>query len=125
MTRFISSLFKKYPSESFLMLFNLGVFSATSTLGQLIKSAINQSATSIYWLLPNEVQNLPFINQLDTSHLLDLVVSSPFKWLITSIILTMIFRFVSRLVRFLLFLIILVVGAYFAYVYFRAGINLF
>lgn len=125
MTRFFSSYFKRYPFESFLMLFNLGIFSATSTLGQLMKSAINQSATSIYWLVPSEVQNLPFINQLDENNLLDLVVSSPLKWLITSIILTMIFRFVSRVVRFLLFLIILVVGAYLAYVYFKASINLF
>lgn len=125
MPRFLTSYFKRYPFEGFLMLFNIGVFSTTSTISQLFKNSISQSATSIYQLIPNEFHNLPFINQLNTNYLMNSFLSYPFKWLITSIILTIIFRFVSRVVRFLLSLIILVVGAYLAYVYFKASINLF
>lgn len=120
MKHYIMSFIKRRPLESFLYLYSLGVFSFTSTIGLFIKQATSQAASNIYWMIPNEILELPIVRDFDSNKLLNMIQQSPFRWLITSILMTIVLRFFGRLFRTILSLIIIGVGAYLVYIYLKA-----
>lgn len=119
MKHYIMSFIKRRPLESFLYLYSLGVFSFTSTIGLFIKQATSQAASNIYWMIPNEILELPIVRDFDSTKLLNMIQQSPFRWLITSILMTIVLRFFGRLFRTILSLIIIGVGAYLVYIYLK------
>lgn len=122
MRRFrLSSLFRRYPLESFFTLYNFGVFSTTKLLGNNLSNTIQNTSASIYHLLPDELLELPLIDHLSADTLSSLIRTSPFKWLIMSFMMTIIYRFVSGLLRFIFTIVILGLGAYLVYLYLKAN----
>lgn len=107
----IRKLFKLYPLESILTVFNLSIFSLTKVIGNYITKHLGDHLTQIYNLLPAWITHLPILDSFSPEQFINLLNVAPVRWLIVSIILTGIIHFIKGIFRVLLTLIILFVGS--------------
>lgn len=99
----IGRILKNYPEQVFLLLYNTGIFvwlKSTST------AIVSQLGLTTDWLekIPAPLRGLAGSNLTGLENLLQ---SSVWGWLIVSMILMIIVRFVKGLIKFLLLLIII------------------
>lgn len=97
---------KRYPEQVFLLFFNTGIFTWLKVTSNNILEHLN---ISVGEEIPTFIRVL-FGDNLTS--LQNLVQNSPFAWLITSMILMSIIRFVEGLVKFIIFALIIGGGVY-------------
>ncbi|WP_019785004.1 hypothetical protein [Streptococcus sobrinus] len=101
----------RYPEQAFLLIFNSGVFVWLRLAGSAISNKL-----ALGWdhavHLPNWLINLSH-NSL--AGLQDFFGHTALTWLIVSMVLTLVLRFIKGLVKLLLFLLIVGVGVYLVY----------
>ena len=94
--RYIKHLVRRYPMQSFLILFNAGVFTWLQTTGTMIAYRLDLSGDDIWIYIPTWVNTL-------TSHSLEnirtLYGASGLTWLMTSMIITWFVTFLKGLMR--------------------------
>lgn len=119
--RYIKHLVRRYPMQSFLILFNAGVFTWLQTTGTIIAHRLNLSGDGIWIFIPTWVNTL-------TSHSLEsiqtLYGASGWSWLITSIILTWLLTFLRGLMRAVILILIVGLGLWLVYRHFELLQNL-
>ncbi|KXT77006.1 hypothetical protein [Streptococcus sp. DD12] len=106
--RTVFHLIKTYPQQAFLLVFNTGVFAWLQLAGQAILNQFGWSQ-SLMANSPDWLQGLAG-GSLDRLH--GLISSGPIAWLVASLILTLIIRFVKGLIKWTLFILIILVGLY-------------
>ena len=91
--RYLKRLARRYPMQTFLFLFNAGVFTWLQTTGTMIANRLGLSGDGIWIYIPNWVKTL-------TSHSIQsiqtLYGASGWSWLITSMLLTWLLTFLER-----------------------------
>ena len=102
------NLLKRYPEQALLFLYNAGIFEWLKTSGQ---SIMNQLGLSSDWVekIPAPVRDLAGNSLAVMESLLN---SSAWGWLIVSMILLVIIRFVKGFIKFMIMVIIIVGGLY-------------
>lgn len=104
----ILNLIKRYPEQVLLFVYNAGIFTWLKTSGQ---SIIDQLGVSADWLekIPSPIRALAGSSLAGMETLLH---SSAWGWLIVSMILLVLIRFVKGVIKFILMLIIIGGGLY-------------
>lgn len=102
-------LMKKYPEQAVLLLFNAGVFGYLQNLNHQVANLTGFSATDLSAHLPDWLINLVGNSYEQVSAFM---ASSAWSWLVISVILTLLIRFVKGVIKFVLFLLILAGGFY-------------
>lgn len=104
----IFKLIKQYPEQALLFLYNAGIFAWLKTSGQ---STMDQLGITNDWLekIPSPIRNLAGSSLAGMESLLN---SSAWGWLIVSMILLVVIRFVKGLVKFIIMLLIIGGGLY-------------
>ncbi|MET3634699.1 hypothetical protein [Streptococcus porcorum] len=97
---------RRYPEQVILLFFNTGVFAWLKATSMSILSHLNLSVgdyipTFVRVLIGDNMQSLQ-----------KLIGNSPFIWLVLSMIMMSILRFVEGLVKLLIFTLVIVVGIY-------------
>ena len=119
--RYIKHLARRYPMQTFLILFNAGVFTWLQTTGTMIANRLGLSGDGIWIYIPTWVKPL-------TSHSLTsiqtLYGASGLSWLITSMILTWLVTFLKGLMRAVVLVLLIVVGLWLVYRHFELLQNL-
>lgn len=119
--RYIKHLVRRYPMQSFLILFNAGVFTWLQTTGTMIAHRLNLSGDGIWIFIPTWVKML-------TSHSIEsiqtLYGASGWSWLITSMILTWLLTFLRGLMRAVILILIVGLGLWLVYRHFELLQNL-
>lgn len=119
--RYIKHLARRYPMQTFLILFNAGVFTWLQTTGTMIANRLGLSGDGIWIYIPTWVKTL-------TSHSLTsiqtLYGASGLTWLITSMILTWLVTFLKGLMRAVVLVLLIVVGLWLVYRHFELLQNL-
>lgn len=110
----------RYPYQSFLAIYNLGVFAYIKAIGNSIATAIPTQTQQLQNFLTTLSQNqyLSWIPRLiDMNNIRDFFANSPYRWLVVSLIVSFGLSLLGRLMRFILTVIIVAVGLYLIYVY--------
>ena len=119
--RYIKHLVRRYPMQSFLILFNAGVFTWLQTTGTMIAYRLDLSGDDIWIYIPTWVKML-------TSHSIEsiqtLYGASGWSWLITSMILTWLLTFLRGLMRAVILILIVGLGLWLVYRHFELLQNL-
>lgn len=119
--RYIKHLARRYPMQTFLILFNAGVFTWLQTTGTMIANRLGLLGDGIWIYIPTWVKTL-------TSHSLTsiqtLYGASGLSWLITSMILTWLVTFLKGLMRAVVLVLLIVVGLWLVYRHFELLQNL-
>lgn len=99
---------KRYPEQVLLFLYNAGVFALLQTSG---KAILDQVGLDSNWLekIPAPIQE---ITGASVAGLQGILQSSAWGWLIVSMILMIVIRFVKGLIKFVIMLIIIGGGLY-------------
>ena len=91
---YLKHLARRYPMQTFLFLFNAGVFTWLQTTGTMIANRLGLSGDGIWIYIPNWVKTL-------TSHSIQsiqtLYGASGWSWLIASMLLTWLLTFLRGL----------------------------
>lgn len=118
---YLKRLARRYPMETFLFLFNAGVFTWLQTTGIMIANRLGLSGNASWIYIPTWVKTL-------TSHSIEsiqtLYGASGWSWLITSMLLTWLFSFLRGLMRVLILLLLIGGGLWLAYRHFELLQNL-
>ena len=119
--RYLKHLARRYPMQSFLILFNAGVFTCLQTTGTMIAQRLGLSGDGIWIYIPTWVKTL-------TSHSIEsiqtLYGASGWSWLITSMLLTWIVTFLKGLMRAIVLVLLIAVGLWLVYRHFELLQNL-
>lgn len=119
--RYIKHLVRRYPMQSFLILFNAGVFTWLQTTGTMIANHLGLSGDGIW------IYILTWVKML-TSHSIEsiqtLYGASGWSWLITSMILTWLLTFLRGLMRAAILILIVGLGLWLIYRHFELLQNL-
>ena len=119
--RYLKLLARRYPMQTFLFLFNAGVFTWLQTTGTMIANRLGLSSDGIYIYIPTWVKML-------TSHSIEsiqtLYGASGWSWLITSMILTWLLTFLRGLMRAVILILIVGLGLWLVYRQFELLQNL-
>ena len=119
--RYLKRLARRYPMQTFLFLFNAGVFTWLQTTGTMIANRLGLSGDGIWIYIRNWVKML-------TSHSIEsiqtLYGASGWSWLITSMILTWLLTFLRGLMRTVLLILIVGLGLWLVYRHFELLQNL-
>lgn len=119
--RYLKRLARRYPMQTFLFLFNAGVFTWLQTTGTMIANRLGLSGDGIWIHIPNWVKTL-------TSHSIQsiqtLYGASGWSWLITSMLLTWLLTFLRGLMRAVLLILIVGLGLWLVYRHFELLQNL-
>ncbi len=119
--RYIKHLARRYPMQTFLILFNAGVFTWLQTTGAMIANRLGLSGDGIWIYIPTWVKTL-------TSHSLEsiqtLYGASGLTWLITSMILTWLVTFLKGLMRAVVLVLLIAIGLWLVYRHFELLQNL-
>lgn len=104
----ILNLIKRYPEQVLLFVYNAGIFTWLKISGQ---SIIDQLGVSADWLekIPSPIR---FLAGSSLTGMESLLHSSAWGWLIVSMILLVLIRFVKGVIKFILMLIIIGGGLY-------------
>ena len=118
---YLKRLARRYPTQTFLFLFNAGVFTWLQTTGTMIANRLGLSSDGIWIYIPTWVKML-------TSHSIEsiqtLYGASGWSWLITSMILTWLLTFLRGLMRAVLLILIVGLGLWLVYRHFELLQNL-
>ena len=119
--RYLKRLARRYPMQTFLFLFNAGVFTWLQTTGTMIANRLGLSGDVIWIYIPNWVTPL-------TSHSIQsiqtLYGASGWSWLITSMLLTWLLTFLRGLMRAVILILIVGLGLWLVYRHFELLQNL-
>ena len=119
--RYLKRLARRYPMQTFLFLFNAGVFTWLQTTGTMIANRLGLSGDSIWIYIPTWVKML-------TSHSIEsiqtLYSASGWSWLITSMLLTWLLTFLRGLMRAVIIILLVGVGLWLVYRHFELLQNL-
>ena len=119
--RYLKRLARRYPTQTFLFLFNAGVFTWLQTTGTMIANRLGLSSDGIWIYIPTWVKML-------TSHSIEsiqtLYGASGWSWLITSMILTWLLTFLRGLMRAVILILIVGLGLWLVYRHFELLQNL-
>lgn len=119
--RYLKRLARRYPMQTFLFLFNAGVFTWLQTTGTMIANRLGLSGDSIWICIPTWVKTL-------TSHSIEsiqtLYGASGWSWLITSMLLTWLLTFLRGLMRAVIIILLVGVGLWLVYRHFELLQNL-
>ena len=119
--RYLKRLARRYPMQTFLFLFNAGVFTWLQTTGTMIANRLGLSSDGIYIYIPTWVKML-------TSHSIEsiqtLYSASGWSWLITSMLLTWLLTFLRGLMRAVILILIVGLGLWLVYRQFELLQNL-
>ena len=118
---YLKRLARRYPMQTFLFLFNAGVFTWLQTTGTMIANRLGLSSDGIYIYIPTWVKML-------TSHSIEsiqtLYSASGWSWLITSMLLTWLLTFLRGLMRAVIIILLVGVGLWLVYRHFELLQNL-
>ncbi|MGT2771436.1 hypothetical protein [Streptococcus marimammalium] len=103
-------IFKKFPEQVFLFLFNTGVFSWLKISSQSILENLGIESPTIMSKLPKFIRT--FTGD-DLENFKAFIQGSPWIWLFVSMGILIIIRFVKGLIKFFLFIAIILIGIYF------------
>lgn len=120
MLHYLKRTFSRYPYQSLLAIYNLGVFAYIKAIGNSIAAAIPIQTQQLQNFLTTLSQNqyLSWIPRLiDMNNIRDFFANSPYRWLVVSLIVSFGLSLLGRLMRFVLTVIIVAVGLYLIYVY--------
>ena len=119
--RYLKRLARRYPMQTFLFLFNAGVFTWLQTTGTMIANRLGLSGDGIWIYIANWVKTL-------TSHSIQsiqtLYGASGWSWLITSMLLTWLLTFLRGLMRAVILILIVGLGLWLVYRHFELLQNL-
>lgn len=119
--RYLKRLARRYPMQTFLFLFNAGVFTWLQTTGTMIANRLGLSSDGIWIYIPTWVKML-------TSHSIEsiqtLYSASGWSWLITSMLLTWLLTFLRGLMRAVIIILLVGVGLWLVYRHFELLQNL-
>ena len=119
--RYLKRLARRYPMQTFLFLFNAGVFTWLQTTGTMIANRLGLSSDGIWIYIPTWVKML-------TSHSIEsiqtLYGASGWSWLITSMLLTWLLTFLRGLMRAVITILLVGVGLWLVYRHFELLQNL-
>lgn len=102
-------MIKKFPEQFFLFLFNAGVFTWLRINSQIILDNIGIGSSNVLKQLPDFI--FAFTGD-SLENLKVLVQGSPWIWLFISMGVLILIRFVKGLVKFVLFVTIILIGLY-------------
>ena len=121
---YLKHLARRYPMQTFLFLFNAGVFTWLQTTGTMIANRLGLSGDGIWIYIPNWVKTL-------TSHSIQsiqtLYGASGWSWLITliaSMLLTWLLTFLRGLMRAVIIILLIGAGLWLVYRHFELLQNL-
>lgn len=120
MLHYLKLTFNRYPYQSLLAIYNLGVFAYIKAIGNSIAAAIPTQTQQLQNFLTTLSQNqyLSWIPRLiDMNNIRDFFANSPYRWLVVSLIVSFGLSLLGRLMRFVLTVIIVAIGLYLIYVY--------
>lgn len=119
--RYLKRLARRYPMQTFLFLFNAGVFTWLQTTGTMIANRLGLSGDGIWIYIPNWVKTL-------TSHSIQsiqtLYGASGWSWLITSMLLAWLLTFLRGFMRAVILILIVGLGLWLVYRHFEFLQNL-
>ena len=119
--RYLKRLARRYPMQTFLFLFNAGVFTWLQTTGTMIANRLGLSGDGIWIYIHTWVKTL-------TSHSIEsiqtLYGASGWSWLITSMLLTWLLTFLRGLMRAVITILLVGVGLWLVYRHFELLQNL-
>lgn len=119
--RYLKRFARRYPMQTFLVLFNAGVFTWLQTTGTMIANRLGLSGDGIWINIPTWVKTL-------TSHSLECIQTlygaSGWSWLITSMLLTWLLTFLRGLMRAVIIILLVGVGLWLVYRHFELLQNL-
>ena len=107
---YLKRLARRYPMQTFLFLFNAGVFTWLQTTGTMIANRLGLSGDGIWIYIPNWVKTL--------------YGASGWSWLITSMLLTWLLTFLRGLMRAVILILIVGLGLWLVYRHFELLQNL-
>ncbi|MCU9533621.1 hypothetical protein [Streptococcus sp. CSL10205-OR2] len=100
---------KKFPEQVFLFLFNAGVFTWLKMGSQTILDHLGIDSQAIMSKMPESIRAFTGDN---LENLKVLVQGSPWIWLFISMGVLILIRFVKGLIKFVLFVAIILIGLY-------------
>ncbi len=110
--RYLKRLARRYLMQTFLFLFNAGVFTWLQTTGTMIANRLGLSGDDIWIYIPNWVKTL---NSYSIESIQTLYGASGWSWLITSMLLTWLLTFLRGLMRALILILIVGLGLWLVY----------
>ena len=119
--RYLKRLARRYPMQTFLILFNAGVFTWLQTTGTMIANRLGLSGDSIWIYIPTWVKTLT-IHSIESVQ--TLYGASGWSWLITSMLLTWLLTFLRGLMRAVIIILLVGVGLWLVYRHFELLQNL-
>ena len=115
MVSFFRRFIRHYPMQSFLILFNTGVFAWLQTLGQAISQRFGVSGEAIWSSVPDWLRSL---SQYSVNGVQRFFNSAGFGWLVVSMLLTLLMTFLRGLLRMILLIVLIFVGLWLIYRYY-------
>ena len=106
----IKQYVRSYPMQSFLLLYNIGIFSFLKVLVSPFGGSLSASRSDL-------LAKMSQFTGFDMDKIQDFILNSPYRWLIISLILTIIVSFVGRIIKMLIALFVIVIGLVLVYVY--------
>lgn len=119
--RYLKRLARRYLMQTFLFLFNAGIFTWLQTTGTMIANRLGLSGDDIWIYIPNWVKTL---NSYSIESIQTLYGASGWSWLITSMLLTWLLTFLRGLMRALILILIVGLGLWLVYRHFELLQNL-
>ena len=114
--RYLKRLARRYPMQTFLFLFNAGVFTWLQTTGTMIANRLGLSGDGIWIYIPNWVKTLTS----DSIQSIQILYgASGWSWLITSMLLTWLLTFLRGLMRAVILILIVGLGLWLVYRHFE------
>lgn len=110
--RTLRKAISKYPEQVFLFLFNTGFFAWLQTTGSMIASKLGFSGIKPVAVLERLPDWLHFVAGDSLEKLQSFFGSWALTWLILSMSVLIIIRFIKGLVKFILFTAIIVIGVF-------------
>lgn len=114
MKRAVKQYIKQNPLQVYLMIYNLGLYS-------WLQAQVSRFSSSSVMELLNEGSSL-FLRLMDTlgfdnARVQEILSNTPIRWLIISIVLSIILNFVGKVFRLIITVGIILGGLYLVYVY--------
>lgn len=115
----IKHYIRNHPMQAFLFVYNAGVFSYLKTVAFQVSHQLpfqnNEFISNVSGLF-----NIPVIGQYLTSvNINSFLQSSPYRWLIVSIVMSILYSFVKGVFKIILSVVIIGAGLYLVYLYAR------
>ena len=110
MFKTLTNIIRRYPEQAVLFLFNTGVFAWLQVTGFAIATKLGFTAVNSEILLNRVPSWLQFFASDSLDKLQNFFGSSAIVWLVISMILAIVIRFIKGLVKFIIFSLIIIIG---------------